>query len=389
MKYFAGILLCFAIGAAAHDIPADATAHAFIRPNGNRLQVVVRVPLAAIRDIPFPETAKGYLDIQALASRLPGAAKVQIADLMEIREGSRILPPPQIRATQISVESDRSFDTFEGALRHVLEPKPPNSADLVWNQVYFDCLLEYPIESDRSSFFIRPGFHRLAARVVAVLRFQAPDGDVRLLEFQGDPGLIALDPRWYEAAGRFVELGFRHILDGADHLLFLLCLVIPLRRAGALLGVVSAFTVAHSVTLLASASGLAPARLWFPPLVETLIAASIVYMAVENIVATGRGRRRWVAAFCFGLVHGFGFSFALRENLQLAGSHVLSSLLAFNIGVELGQIAVLLVLVPLLELLFRFVVAERIGTIILSAFVAHTGWHWMIERAETLARFRS
>ena len=75
-------------------------------------------------------------------------------------------------------------------------------------------------------------------------------------------------------------------------------------------------------------------------------------------------RRRWLIAFAFGLIHGFGFSFALRDTLQFAGEHLVTSLLAFNLGVELGQLAVLVVLVPALSLLFRYVVAERIGTII-------------------------
>ena len=150
---------------------------------------------------------------------------------------------------------------------------------------------------------------------------------------------------------------------------------------------VTAFTVAHSITLIASAYNLGPDAGWFPPLVDTLIAISIVYMALENIVAPGL-RRRWLIAFGFGLVHGFGFSFALRDTMQLAGSHLLTSLLSFNVGVELGQLAVLAVLVPALTLLFRFVVAERMGTIILSAIVAHTGWHWMIDRAQLLSRYQ-
>jgi len=92
-------------------------------------------------------------------------------------------------------------------------------------------------------------------------------------------------------------------------------------------------------------------------------------------------------AFGFGLVHGFGFSFALRETLQFAGSHLLTSLVAFNVGVELGQILVIALLVPAIDLLFRFVVAEGTGTIILSALVAHTGWHWMSERFDRLRQY--
>jgi hypothetical protein len=94
-----------------------------------------------------------------------------------------------------------------------------------------------------------------------------------------------------------------------------------------------------------------------------------------------------MVTFAFGLVHGFGFSFALRQTLQFAGSHLLTSLVSFNLGVELGQLLVLAVSIPMLNLLFRYVVAERMGTIILSALVAHTAWHWMIERWTVLREF--
>jgi hypothetical protein len=218
--------------------------------------------------------------------------------------------------------------------------------------------------------------------------FQPPSGAVRAFEFIGDPGLVRLDPSWHQAALRFVELGFFHILDGTDHLLFLFCLVIPFRRFRALIPVVTAFTVAHSITLIASAYNFAPNSLWFPPLIETLIAVSIVYMALENIVGVAKVQRRWMVAFGFGLVHGFGFSFALRQTLQFAGSHLLTSLLSFNVGVELGQILMLALFIPALELLFRYVVAERVGTIILSALVTHTAWHWMTERATVLSQYR-
>jgi hypothetical protein len=214
---------------------------------------------------------------------------------------------------------------------------------------------------------------------------------VRAFEYEGDPGLVRLDPRWYQAAGRFVGLGFRHILDGTDHLLFLFCLVIPFCRFRALIPIVTAFTVAHSITLIASAYNLAPDALWFPPMIEVGIALSIVYMALENIVGGSmihmHPYRRSAIAFGFGLVHGFGFSFALRETLQFAGRHLLTSLLSFNVGVELGQLLVLLIMIPLLELLFRFVVAERIGTVILSALVAHTAWHWMQDRWVVLGKY--
>ena len=371
----------------AHDIPADVRIAVFVKPAGDRLQLMVRVPLKTIRDLDFPERPGGYLDVERLAPLLRDAAKVWIADFVEIQEDGRPLPPPQIAATQVSLPSDGSFVSFEAAFDHVTGPKLSNSANVVWNQVLFDVLLEYPIQSDRSRFSIRPGLERLAERVSTVLRFLPPGGAERAYEFTGDPGMVPLDPRWHQAALRFVKLGFLHILDGIDHLLFLLCLVIPLRRLRPLILVVTAFTVAHSFTLIASAYDLAPDALWFPPLIETLIAISIVYMALENIVGANP-HRRWLIAFGFGLVHGFGFSFALRETLQFAGSHLVTSLLSFNIGVELGQILVLILLVPVLGALFRFLVAERMGTIILSALVAHNGWHWMLERGAVLGQFQ-
>src|SRR5437763_10878690 len=109
-------------------------------------------------------------------------------------------------------------------------------------------------------------------------------------------------------------------------------------------------------------------------------------MAIENIVGP-KLERRWLIAFGFGLVHGFGFSFVLRESLQFAGSHLATSLVSFNIGVELGQLFVLALAIPALTVLFRYVVAERVGTIVLSALVAHTAWHWMIDRGSILRQY--
>ncbi len=388
-KKLIGLFLAAGLAGAgwAHEIPSEVTAHLMAKPAGDRVQLLVRVPLSSMRDVEFPALASGYLDVEKLAPRLPDLATVWIAGFVEIYEDGARLAKPRIAATQISLPSDKSFASFPQALAHVNQPLPASSENLVWDQVLFDILLEYPIRSDRAVFSMRPGLEHLAARVVTVLRFQTPEGPIRAYQFLGDPGRVPLDPSWGQAAWRFVELGFFHILDGPDHLLFLLCLVIPFRRLRPLILIVTAFTVAHSFTLIASAFGVAPGAIWFPPLIETLIAVTVVYMALENIVGASGPHRRWIFAFGFGLIHGFGFSFALRETLQFAGSHLLTSLISFNLGVELGQILVLLLLVPALEGLFRFVVTERIGTIILSALVAHTSWHWMTERAGQLSRY--
>jgi hypothetical protein len=429
----AAVTLLLPRASSAHEIPNDVTVQAFLKPAGQRLHLIVRAPLKAMRDVNFPQRGvgepagqqsnsasnravgstrgvggparqqsnsasnravgstlkegEGFLDLARVDSSLREAATLWISGALELYEGDRRLPKPVLVDARVGLESDRFFESYEQAVAHVTGPRLPDSTVLYWSQGMLDVLFEYPIQSDRSELSIRPAWARLGVRVLTVLRFLPPDGGVRVFQFHGDPDLVRLDPRWHQAAGQFVKLGFFHILDGFDHLLFLFCLVIPLRNFRTLFLVITSFTVAHSVTLVASAYNLAPAALWWPPLVETLIASSIVYMALENIAGV-KADWRWIITFCFGLIHGFGFSFMLRETLQFAGSHLLTSLVSFNLGVELGQVLVLALLIPLLHLLFRFVVAERIGTIILSAIVAHTGWHWLTDRAATLMQYQ-
>jgi len=408
----AALLVLFSSAApGAHDIPNDVTVQTFLKPDGQRLRLLVRVPLNAMRDMDFPKPAgRGNADLLDLAraeQSLRDSAMLWISGFLELYENDQPLGEPQIVAVRAALQSDKSFASYEDALAHVTGPPLPANTEFFWSQGLLDVLFEYPIQSDRSLFSIRPKLGRLGIRTLTVLRFLPPGGAVRGFEFYGDPGLVRLDPRWHQAAFQFVKLGFFHILDGVDHLLFLACLVIPFRRLRSLVAVVTSFTVAHSITLIASAYNLAPDALWFPPLVETLIAVSILYMALENIVFATRGapgsatlnerpaspaglalKRRWLVTFGFGLVHGFGFSFALSQTLQFAGSHLLTSLLAFNLGVELGQLLVLVLFIPALGLLFRYVIPEAMGTIMLSALVAHTAWHWMTERWATLRQFR-
>jgi hypothetical protein len=356
----------------------------FVKPEGQRLRVLIRTPIASSADaVQWPTRADGVLAISQAADELQEAARVILADNITVYEDGRQLPYPTIAAVMASLPSDQSFDDYDRAVAHVTGAPLPDEIDLVITQGMLDVMLEYPIGSDRSTFSMHPNMARLGVEVLTVMRFLPPDRPERAFSLHNDPGLIHLDPSWVQAVWVFVVEGFFHILDGVDHLLFLFCLVIPFRRPGALLVIVTSFTVAHSITLIASAYGVAPDAGWFPPLVETLIAASIVYMALENVIAPGL-RRRWILTFGFGLIHGFGFSFALRETLQFAGSHLLTSLVSFNVGVELGQLVVLAVFLPALALFFRLGIAERAGTIILSAIVAHTAWHWMSERFSAL-----
>ena len=371
----------------AHDIPTSVLVNTHLKPDGDELVLLARVPLEAMRDIVLTTYGPGFLDLRSIDEALHDAATVWILNEFDVYENDQVIVDGEIVDLRLSLPSDRSFQGFDTALARVTGNPLPPETELVREQALLDVLIVYPIESAASAFSVNPRFRRLGQETTTVLRFHPLGKNTRIFEFSGDPGLVRLEPGWHHAFLRFVRAGFTHILDGADHLLFVLCLLIPFRRIRPLIVLVTSFTVAHSITLFASALGLAPRALWFPPLIETLIAASIVYMAFENIVGS-KWERRWVIAFCFGLVHGFGFSFALSETLQFAGSHLITSLLAFNLGVELGQILVVVLAVPLLNWLFRSGLAERTGTILLSALVAHSAWHWMSDRAAELAQYQ-
>ena len=370
----------------AHEIPADVTVQVFVKPDAETLRMIVRVPLISMRDYDFPVREPGYLIISEAEPLIQEAAVEWIANYVQMYEGNELLARPLVAAARIAIPGDRAFRSYDDAIENALSAPLPDDIDLPPQQAMLDVVLEWTITSEESDFSIDPLFAQLGIRTVTVLRFLPAGGTERAFQYSGNPGLVRLDPRWHQAAWRFVVLGFHHILDGIDHLLFLFCLVVPFRSFRALVPIITSFTAGHSITLIAAALGLTPQALWFPPLIETLIALSIVYMAFENILGA-KLKNRWMIAFSFGLVHGFGFSFALSEVLQFGGSHLLTSLVSFNVGVEFGQLFVLALTVPLLEFLFRKVLPEVGGIVVLSALLAHTGWHWMTERGGQLIQY--
>lgn len=172
-----------------------------------------------------------------------------------------------------------------------------------------------------------------------------------------------------------LQLGFEHILTGWDHLLFLLALALPGGRLGAFIRIVTSFTIAHSLTLAVAALGWV--NLPAAP-VEALIALSIAWVAAENLIRTRPMARRWMVAFAFGLIHGFGFSTALRD-IGLPRDTLLSSLMWFNLGIEFGQLLVLLLLVSALSWLSR-VRLEKLVTRALSALIFVTSAVLLVQR---------
>lgn len=179
------------------------------------------------------------------------------------------------------------------------------------------------------------------------------------------------------AAGEFVVLGIRHILTGYDHLMFLLGLLVVGSRFWDAARIVTAFTVAHSITL-----GLAAFDVVSVPqrVVEPLIAVTIVYVGIENL-AGAHLNRRWMLAFVFGLIHGFGFSSALRDlGIGAGGSGIAVPLFSFNLGVELGQAAVAAPILPIIWRLRRHPAFVSRWIPAGSLLIALLGAYWLIQR---------
>jgi hydrogenase/urease accessory protein HupE len=177
----------------------------------------------------------------------------------------------------------------------------------------------------------------------------------------------------------FLKLGIEHILTGYDHLLFLAGLLIACRRFSTMAGIITCFTIAHSLTLALAALDVVtlPSRV-----VEPLIAASIVFVGIENLARRGEEPRgRWLLTFGFGLVHGFGFAGALKAaGLGSGGAALAIPLFGFNLGVEIGQIAVAAILLPIIFQLRRRPNFIRYGLPVASSVVVLLGGYWLLQR---------
>jgi len=209
----------------------------------------------------------------------------------------------------------------------------------------------------------------------ALLRAAAPTLTVEV-PAAGDPRPASAPP--VPTFGAYLRLGLEHILTGYDHLAFLLGLLAVCRKLTSVLAIVTAFTLAHSLTLAVAALGIftLPSRI-----VEPLVAVSIIAVAAENLWRAAEPRYRWLWAFGFGLIHGFGFAGALTAlGLGANGAPIALPIFAFNLGVELGQAGIVLVVLPVLFRLRRHAAFERYGGKAISMAVGLAGLGWLVAR---------
>jgi HupE / UreJ protein len=366
---------------ANRPLPEDVIVKAIAKQNPGRVDLLVRVPLAAVKDIQFPTRGEtGYLNLDALKSMLPGAAKYWIAGCFEVQEDGVADHAPEILQTRVSANSDQSFSSYQEALAHFNAAGLPPGTDVSPDQVWFDIHFSYATRSDHPVIALRTKLADLGVRVATDLKYAGLDGESRDFSFEGDPGLIYLNARPLDAAKQFVQSGFRSILTSTDYLLFLLCLALPLRGYRDVFPAVAAFAFTLSVTLLVCAFGMTPDAVWLRPLVETLSAVLILLVAFANIIGGVTPRRRTLFALSSGFIYGFICLFVFSSKVQFGGSHPAISAFSFDIGAVFAVTILVALLVAVSSWMFKFARAVRVEMIIVSALAADTAWGWLAER---------
>jgi hypothetical protein len=352
-------LCAAALPAHAHD-PFDGNVQMLV--HADRIEAKITLGYDAAR-IVFRASGLAPADAARLTRPGGGHALVPLpasvaAGLLVLSDGARRLQPVSVQVAPSDVESN-VFIVF---------PRPA-ADDVQVATPYFESIADMRagtlVVADEKG-------HRLASRL---LSRGASTATVPLARGAGQAVADA-----FSGFGAFFKLGVEHILTGYDHLLFLAALLLSLRGVRPMIGIVTAFTVAHSVTLALAAFGVVTVR---PAVVEPLIAASIIVACVANLARLETPALRCWMAGGFGLIHGFGFAGALREaTLAQGGGNLAVPLAAFNLGVETGQLAVAAVCVPLLLSARHRPAFVRYGLPALSIAIIAVSGVWLAERLQ-------
>lgn len=221
------------------------------------------------------------------------------------------------------------------------------------------------------------------------LSIQGSNGNVlaeRLLSANSDSVTIQMDPVNSKpetivrnnSFADFLVMGVKHIWTGYDHLLFLFGLLIVTRNFASSVKIITCFTIAHSITLAVATLSLVQ---FSSRIVEPLIAASIVYVGIENLVRGDDPKGRWLLTFAFGLIHGFGFASVLRElGVGSNGNSIAIPLISFNLGVEIGQVAIAALVLPVIWKLRDNPIFIKRWVPACSVLVALLGGYWFVQR---------
>jgi hydrogenase/urease accessory protein HupE len=284
-----------------------------------------------------------YVDENAVRQNTPGLGRLA-ADGHRLMVAGKIIQP---RVLSVSVHPKgfvppfNTLDQVRAAVRGPAFPADVPETDVTL--VLVDVAMFYPQVKEDTQFqfssLLTPG------------KMGEPETNNMLFDHKGDTavpytiaGLLAVpvtvNPSLSEAFRQFLEAGIMHILEGWDHLLFIVCLVIGDFRFRSIALRITGFSVGHSLTLIAGFYGWIPAGALFPPLIEVVIALSILCAAMLILLSKRSDKLSLPLTSMVGLVHGFGFAFGLREMLAVSSRNLVPSLLSFNLGVEVGQLLI-------------------------------------------------
>lgn len=348
-----------------------------LRVDGRTIDVLMRCQVESLREV-IPD-----LD----------ADRDGLVSFPELEQGSPEILDYIANHYRVFTGTDREMEGGELLLACGLATNPTSDSDrpfgpLQWGEYgdWVDVHLEYTATTEIRDLVVEIDlFFDTSPAHYDVTSIEWGEGQTSTLVLDQETPRRRSDPSVGGALTGFIRLGFDHILGGFDHLAFVFALVLASRSYKKLIGVVTAFTVAHSITLGATAVG------WFDfsehsALIEAGIALSIAYVAMEQLVFPRVDRSRWLEAFVFGLIHGLGFAGFLADSL-VHENRKLVALFGFNVGVELGQLLVVAALALILFALKRDKATEdqkflapRWLRIAGCLVVAGLGFYWFGER---------
>ena len=376
-SFAAAVAVCIAVFASCCN---TASAHFLLNVNirvfhvvheRDRIRLLVRLPMPyLVADKLGPESAGGtrtpapytsnrmedgelvhYLDAETLRSSPEGLGRM-LADGLVLEVGSEALQAHVGRIRAWPARQQAPFALLDEAEAALVGPIYSEEFEVTYvGDTVVDAELIYPNRRGLGGYRLRstldPGLPGQDDTANLILDHASkPPLIFRVRGLMAQP--IEVSHSVLKAAWTFVKEGVRHILEGVDHVLFVLCLVLGATAVGMLAWRVTGFTIGHSVTLTLGFFGYVPEGAWFIPVVETGIALSILYAAIVALTAVGHRMTTMVTAL-LGLLHGLGFSFVLQEILNLEAPNLWQSLLAFNIGIEIGQLLIVLALWPILH----------------------------------------
>jgi len=364
----------------AHDVPPDRPISAYVKIGPDSVQLLVRIALDAL-GLSLP-TIGGRIDVDASLPRLQDALTT-FGEAVTLFEGRSPLVATQ-REFRLSLPSDRSFDTYASASAY-LETAVP-AADIYANQGFLDARLTYRFESRGAMLSMQSSFTETwgSAPVLSVV-FLPIEGGERRYAIRGSSGRVAFNPTMCEAVRRSFVAGLTIVFASAEHLMLLICLVVPLRARRDIAPVAIATIGGYAAAAIVSELALVRTDAAFGQVVAASTTIVVVAAAVFNLVEPVLVKR-WVLAGIAGVICGFVPAGVLREELVFAGAHSLVSIAGLSLGITVAQLFSIAAVAVWAEFFVHRSTTARLRVLLISAIAADIAWHWASERGAPLWR---